>query len=157
MTRHTWQIQKSRSFLFTRHYCLMSLPTNPTIHLSFLPSFPPAPPPRVSDMQGIQCVYMSCCVQAGCCRHQEESHLLQSMQSEPDHRRRWEKFFWTKWVNTEACVHSFTALTLTIVPDKYQPNPDFNLNSKPSLIKQPFEVVICRDWMSLCSIQHDYK
>lgn len=44
-------------------HCFMSFPSNPTIYLSFTPSFPPASPPPlwVSDTQAKVCVHVPLC------------------------------------------------------------------------------------------------
>lgn len=61
---------------------------NAAIHLSFAlsipPSFPVSPLLWVTDTQGKMCVCR--CVQAGCCCHQEQSHLLPNTRCAADRK-----------------------------------------------------------------------
>lgn len=43
--RYITDMENPKLLLHSRLHCFMSLPSNPTIHLSFLPLFPPASPP----------------------------------------------------------------------------------------------------------------
>lgn len=83
--RNISQIWKTRGFVSTpRSIASCPLPLIPSSISLFLfiptpplPSHPvPSPPLWVNDTQGAACVCLCLCAQAGCCCHQEESHLL---------------------------------------------------------------------------------